>query len=85
MTNEEIIKLMKRSDDSLKNKVGLIMIIGIGLIALIVLISPKSDAPSKTADDFIAEKLANGEELNWLDKKVLRDEREQARKNHLIK
>ena len=49
---------------------------------LCVMLTPSDNKPAKTADDFIAEKIANGQELNWLEKKVLRDEREQWRKQH---
>ena len=62
----------KQNTNSL-NKILLIVIsISILLFFLVVGFSGSNNKP-ETAQDIIAKKIANGEELNWLDKKVVKE------------
>ena len=54
-----------------------IVLLVVGFIAFMCLVGSclPENKPANTANDYITEKLANGEELNWLDKKVLEEQR----------
>lgn len=60
------------TSEQIGNKIFLTILALVSCFIIWVMFS--DGEPSKTADEIIAQKLANGGELNWLDKKYLRDE-----------
>jgi hypothetical protein len=63
-------------------KVGKLFLVGcIAIWVLSMLLSSQDNSPA-TSEDIIAKKLANGEELNWAEKQVVKEWQNQGRKNN---
>lgn len=74
LSDEDIIRMSKENNPmTLETKVGLAIVGVILFFVLITLIAPSDNKPSKTALENVCEKIDKGQELNWLDKKVLDD------------
>jgi len=73
--NEWLYKMHREYDqkhgsaDKFGNNVFLIILLIIGILVVVSWFAPEK--PNKTAIEMVGEKIDKGQELNWLDKKVL--------------
>jgi hypothetical protein len=59
------------SSDNFGNKVFLTILLIIGILVVLSWFAPET--PNKTAIEMVGDKIDKGQELNWLDKKVLNE------------
>ena len=63
----------KQNDNSLNKIIFITIALPVLVLFLIACFSPSSKQTPTDAMEGIAKKIANGQELNWLDKKVIKE------------